>query len=89
MSTNDALILLRSVVREIAQVDIDGLARTTTFTELDIDSLTVVEITTAMEESLGAKIPADVFAELATIGELEEQVVRMAGGPEAAMSPST
>lgn len=89
MSTNEALVLLRSVVLEIAQVDIDGLAGTTTFTELDIDSLTVVEITTAMEESLGSKIPAAVLSDLATLGELQEQVLRMAGGPETAMSSAT
>ncbi len=89
MSTDHVLDILRSVVREIVRIELDGIDRTTTFTDLDIDSLTVVEIVTAVEERLGFRMPADALTNLATIGELESAVRRMAGGPDAVTSPAT
>ncbi|HEX5016149.1 MAG TPA: acyl carrier protein [Actinomycetes bacterium] len=61
---------LAEIVNEVAGVPADNVQLDKAFTDdLDIDSLSMVEVVVAAEEKFGVKIPDDDVKDLRTVGD--------------------
>ena len=61
---------LAEILEEVAGVNPDDVAEEKSFTEdLDVDSLSMVEVVVAAEEKFGVKIPDDEVQNLKTVGD--------------------
>ena len=70
MSENDILTGLAEIVNEITGIKRDQVVPTATFVDdLDIDSLSMVEVAVAAEERFGVRIPDEDLAKLKTVGD--------------------
>jgi acyl carrier protein len=70
MSQQDILAELAQIVNEIAGVPTgDVTAEKTFLDDLDVDSLSMVEIATAAEDKWGIRIPDDDLKDLKTVGD--------------------
>lgn len=69
-STDEIRSGLAEIVNEVAGVPADDVQTDKSFTDdLDIDSLSMVEVVVAAEEKFGVKIPDDEVKNLATVGD--------------------
>jgi acyl carrier protein len=69
-SKEEILQGLAEIVEEIAGVDAGEVSSEKSFVDdLDIDSLSMVEIAVQAEDKFGVKIPDDQLAELKTVGD--------------------
>jgi acyl carrier protein len=69
---DDATIIqaLAEILEEVAGVSpADVTADKSFFDDLDVDSLSMVEVAMAVEEKFNAKIPDDKLSELKTVGD--------------------
>ena len=70
MSNEDILAGLGEIVEEVAGVSAADVTTEKSFTDdLDIDSLSMVEIAVQAEDKFGVKIPDDELANLKTVGD--------------------
>ena len=71
MATRDEIITgLGEILEEVAGVSPDDVAEEKSFTEdLDVDSLSMVEVVVAAEEKFGVTIPDDEVKNLKTVGD--------------------
>ena len=79
MALNQADVLagLKEIVEEVAGVPASSVELSKNFTEdLDVDSLSMVEVVVAAEERFGVKIPDDQVAELTTVGDAVDFIVK-------------
>ena len=79
MTLNEADVLagLKEIVEEVAGVPAASVELGKNFTEdLDVDSLSMVEVVVAAEERFGVKIPDDQVSELATVGNAVNFIVK-------------
>ena len=79
MALNEADVLagLKEIVEEVAGVPAASIELGKNFTEdLDVDSLSMVEVVVAAEERFGVKIPDDQASELATVGDAVNFIVK-------------
>ncbi len=61
---------LASILNEVADVDADAVTDEKSFVDdLDVDSLSMVEVAMAAEEQFGVKIPDDELPKLKTVGD--------------------
>ena len=61
---------LASILEEVADVSPDDVSDEKTFVDdLDVDSLSMVEVAMAAEEKFGVKIPDDELPKLKTVGD--------------------
>jgi acyl carrier protein len=61
---------LASILNEVADVDPADVTDDKSFVDdLDVDSLSMVEVAMAAEEQFGVKIPDDKLPELKTVGD--------------------
>jgi acyl carrier protein len=61
---------LASILEEVADVQVADVADDKSFTDdLDVDSLSMVEVAMAAEEKFGVKIPDDELPKLKTVGD--------------------
>lgn len=69
MATNEEILPdLASIVEEVAGVDAAEVTAAKSFVDdLDIDSLSMVEIAVQAEDKFGVKIPDDELAKLSTV----------------------
>jgi acyl carrier protein len=69
--TNDEITEgLAEILEEVAGVDQKEVAADKSFTDdLDVDSLSMVEVVVAAEEKFGVKIPDDEVQNLKTVGD--------------------
>jgi acyl carrier protein len=73
----DVLAGLKEIVEEVAGVPAASIELGKNFTEdLDVDSLSMVEVVVAAEERFGVKIPDDQVSELATVGDAVNFIVK-------------
>ncbi|MFI0742257.1 acyl carrier protein [Streptomyces sp. NPDC021100] len=71
VNTTDILDALAKIVEEVTGIDSAQVTTEKSFTDdLDIDSLSMVEITVQLEDSFEVKIPDDQAAELRTVGDV-------------------
>jgi acyl carrier protein len=69
-STDEIRAGLAEILEEIADVSADDVADDKSFTDdLDVDSLSMVEVVVAAEEKFGVKIPDDDVQSLKTVGD--------------------
>ncbi|MCU1676768.1 MAG: acpP1 [Frankiales bacterium] len=70
MTENEILAGLAEIINEVAGVPADQVAADKTFTDdLDIDSLSMVEVVVQAEERFGVKIPDEEVKNLKTVGD--------------------
>jgi len=75
--TQDAVLAgLKEIVEEVAGIPAASVEMDKNFTtDLDVDSLSMVEVVVAAEERFGVKIPDDKVTELATVGDAVNFIV--------------
>jgi acyl carrier protein len=70
MSQQEILAELAQIVNEIAGVPVGDITPEKSFLDdLDVDSLSMVEIATAAEDKFGIRIPDDDLKNLKTVGD--------------------
>ena len=71
MATNDEILAgMAEILNEVADVAPDDVTADKSFTDdLDVDSLSMVEVAMAAEEKFGVKIPDDELPNLKTVGD--------------------
>lgn len=68
---------LAEIVEEVAGIDPTDVTTTKSFVDdLDIDSLSMVEIAVQAEDKFGVKIPDDQLAELKTVGDAVDYIAK-------------
>jgi acyl carrier protein len=79
LSPADVLAGLKEIVEEVAGVSASQIELDKNFTEdLDVDSLSMVEVVVAAEERFGVKIPDESVTDLATVGDAVNFIVNAA-----------
>ncbi|HEX2307583.1 MAG TPA: acyl carrier protein [Jatrophihabitantaceae bacterium] len=69
-STDEIRAGLAEILNEVADVAPDQVTDEKSFTDdLDVDSLSMVEVAMAAEEKFGVKIPDDELPKLRTVGD--------------------
>lgn len=69
-STEEIRAALAEIVNEVVGTDADDVQLDKSFTDdLDVDSLSMVEIVVAAEEKFGVSIPDEEFKNLSTVGD--------------------
>jgi acyl carrier protein len=70
LSQEEILEGLADIVNEVAGIDASEVTLEKSFTgDLDVDSLTMVEVVVAAEEKFNVKIPDDAVKDLSTVGD--------------------
>ena len=81
MNEQEILAGIGEIVEEIAGVPADEVTPAKSFVEdLDIDSLSMVEIAVAAQDKFGVEIPDDQLKDLATVQDVVNYVSKNAGG---------
>ena len=79
LSENEILEGLAEIVEEVAGVAVEDVTAEKSFVDdLDIDSLSMVEIAVQAEDRFGVKIPDDELANLKTVGDAVRYVAKNA-----------
>jgi acyl carrier protein len=82
MSEQDVLAGLAEIVHEITGVPAGQVTEEKSFTDdLDIDSLSMVEIVTAAEDKFGVRIPDEDYPKLATVGDAVRYILTAVAQP--------
>jgi acyl carrier protein len=81
MNEQEILAGLGEIVEEIAGVPADEVTPSKSFVDdLDIDSLSMVEIAVAAQDKFGVEIPDDQLKDLSTVQDVVNFVSKNAGG---------
>ncbi|MEN9736693.1 MAG: hypothetical protein RL129_1404 [Actinomycetota bacterium] len=76
LSQDVVLAGIKDIVVEVAGIDAGKIAMDKKFTDdLDVDSLSMVEVVVAAEEKFGVKIPDDEVTKMATVGDAVNYIV--------------
>jgi len=79
LSQADVLAGLKEIVEEVAGVSASQIELDKNFTDdLDVDSLSMVEVVVAAEERFGVKIPDEAVTDLVTVGDAVNFIVNAA-----------
>ena len=82
MTDQEILAGLGEIVEEIAGVPADEVTPNKSFVDdLDIDSLSMVEIAVAAQDKFGVDIPDDQLKDLTTVQDVVNFVAKNAGDP--------
>ena len=75
--TQDAVLAgIKEIVVEVAGVDASKIETTKSFSDdLEVDSLSMVEVVVAAEEKFGVKIPDEEVTKMATVGDAVNYIV--------------
>ena len=77
LSDNEILNGLAEIVEEVAGVATEDVTPEKSFVDdLDIDSLSMVEIAVQAEDRFGVKIPDEQLAELKTVGDAVDYIAK-------------
>lgn len=70
LSQDEVLKTLADIVNDVAGIPTGEIELDKSFTDdLDVDSLSMVEVVTAAEDEFGVKIPDDDIKDLKTVGD--------------------
>ena len=73
----EVLVGIKEIVEEVAGISAALIEMDKNFTDdLDVDSLSMVEVVVAAEERFGVKIPDDQVSALATVGDAVNFIVK-------------
>ena len=76
LSVDEVLAGIKEIVVEVAGIDGGIIAMDKKFTDdLDVDSLSMVEVVVAAEEKFGVKIPDEEVTKMATVGDAVNFIV--------------
>ena len=79
LTVDEVLAGIKEIVVEVAGIDANIIAMDKKFTDdLDVDSLSMVEVVVAAEERFGIKIPDDEVTKMATVGDAVNFIVTAA-----------
>ncbi|MGH3882420.1 MAG: acyl carrier protein [Pseudonocardiaceae bacterium] len=79
MTNEEILGVLAEIVNEVAGVETSEITPEKSFVDdLDIDSLSMVEIAVQVEDKFGVKVPDDVLGNLKTVGDAVDYVIKTA-----------
>jgi acyl carrier protein len=79
LTENEVLAGIREIVEEVAGVAPSEIEMGKSFTDdLDVDSLSMVEVVVAAEERFGIKIPDEEVTKMATVGDAVNFIVSAA-----------
>ena len=82
MTEQEILTGLGEIIEEIAGVPADEVTPSKSFADdLDIDSLSMVEIAVAAQDKFGVEIPDDQLKDLVTVQDVINFVAKNAGSP--------
>ena len=74
----EVLVGIKEIVEEVAGIPAASIEMDKNFTDdLDVDSLSMVEVVVAAEERFGVKIPDDQVSALATVGDAVNFIVKV------------
>ena len=77
MTNEEILGVLAEIVNEVAGVETGEITPDKSFVDdLDIDSLSMVEIAVQVEDRFGVKVPDDELANLKTVGDAVDYVAK-------------
>jgi acyl carrier protein len=77
VTTEEITAGLAEILEEIADVSPDDVTAEKSFTDdLDVDSLSMVEVVVAAEEKFEVKIPDDAVQDLKTVGDAVSYIVK-------------
>jgi acyl carrier protein len=77
MAQNQVLTDIATTLGSIAGIDPAEVAPETSITgDLDVDSMTMVEVIVALEDKFGLLIPDDEWSRFATVGDLAAHLER-------------
>ncbi len=77
MTNDEILDNLAEVVNEVAGVETSEITPEKSFVDdLDIDSLSMVEIAVQVEDRFGVKVPDDELANLTTVGDAVNYIAK-------------
>jgi acyl carrier protein len=75
LTQTDVLAGLAEVLEEVSGVPADKVVPTATFeNDLEVDSLTMVEVVVACEERFGVRIPDEALENLRTVGDAVDYI---------------
>lgn len=78
LSQAEVLVGIKEIVEEVAGIPAASIEMDKSFTDdLDVDSLSMVEVVVAAEERFGVKIPDDQVSELVTVGDAVNFIVKV------------
>lgn len=78
LSHAEVLTGIKEIVEEVAGIPAASVEMEKNFTDdLDVDSLSMVEVVVAAEERFGVKIPDDQVSDLATVGDAVNFIVKV------------
>ena len=78
LSQAEVLAGIKEIVEEVAGIPAASIEMDKNFSDdLDVDSLSMVEVVVAAEERFGVKIPDDQVSELATVGDAVNFIVKV------------
>ncbi len=78
LSQAEVLVGIKEIVEEVAGIPAASVEMDKNFTDdLDVDSLSMVEVVVAAEERFGVKIPDDQVSDLATVGDAVNFIVKV------------
>ncbi len=76
LNQDEVLVGIREIVVEVAGVDGAQVTMDKKFSDdLEVDSLSMVEVVVAAEEKFGVKIPDDEVTKMATVGDAVNFIV--------------
>jgi acyl carrier protein len=76
LNTDDVLAGIRDIVVEVAGIDGANVAMDKKFADdLEVDSLSMVEVIVAAEEKFGVKIPDEEVTKMATVADAVNYIV--------------
>lgn len=82
ITPNDVLQGLADVLAEVSGVSADKVVREATFdNDLEVDSLTMVEVVVACEERFDVRIPDEALENLRTVGDAIDYITAAASVP--------
>lgn len=71
MTADEIRTGIAEILNEVADVEVSDVTDDKSFTDdLDVDSLSMVEVAMAAEEKFGVKIPDDELPNLKTVGDV-------------------
>jgi acyl carrier protein len=82
LTQTDVLAGLAEVLEEVSGVPVAKVLPEATFeNDLEVDSLTMVEVVVACEERFGVRIPDEALENLRTVGDAVDYITTAAGVP--------
>jgi acyl carrier protein len=76
LTVDEVLAGIKEIVVEVAGIDANIIAMDKKFTDdLDVDSLSMVEVVVAAEEKFDVKIPDEEVTKMATVGDAVNFIV--------------